>query len=301
MASDLTNKLFQWQVTPPPGVWKQLRARLDNEYDVNETHLAMKLDDAAVIPPLSVWENIHKELHGITVNRPARVISIPLRRWAVAAAFIGMLGFVAWYYLMFGGNTSNGPAVTASVSTTVAPRKSNQPAPNTKAPDNKIVKPFQPASTVALSSVNVPVIRPVPVKRKPFTGNPSSGKRLASYSVAPVLTDRPIVIDAPPIRDEQGNIVMNAQLLKSADDDRYIVVTSPNGQQTRISEKFLNILQYLHAQDEDYIGPDIYQRHVWKQRILEWKNKLIHSAGFIPSNNNFLGIMDLKELIQQDK
>ena len=300
MASDLTYKLSNWQVSPPPGLWKQLRARLDEEYDVHETNLAMKLDDAAITPPSSVWENINAELQGTPVNRRARLIAIPYRRFAVAAAFIGMIGFAAWYFLMFGNSDADGPSVTASVSTSVAPKKTNQKPPEVKTTDRKVVTPFHPSSTIVLNSVNIPVLRPVPVRRIPSPKKPASTNRLTAYSIAPVLPDRPIVIEAPPIRDEQGNIVMNTQLLKSGGDDRYIVVTSPNGQQTRISDKFLNVLQYLHAQDEDYIGPDIYQRHVWKQRILEWKNKLIHSAGFIPSNNNFLGIMDLKELVQQD-
>jgi hypothetical protein len=306
MASDLTYKLSQWQVVPPPGVWKQLRTRLDEEYDVNDVHLAMKLDEAGVVPPSLVWEKIRSELQGSTANRTGRVIALPYRKLAVAAAFIGMIGFAAWYFLMFGGsdNAANGPAVTAAVGTTITPKKNNASvAPGLKTPDKPIIASSNTPPVVSLNPASTAATRPVPVRRDPSTQKRSTGKRLAtpSYALSPVIPDRQISIDAPPIRDEQGNIVMNVQLLKSSEDDRYIIVTSPNGQQTRISEKFLNVLQYLHVQDEDYIGPDIYQRHLWKQRILDWKNKLIHSAGFIPSNNNFLGIMDLKELVQQDK
>lgn len=302
MASDLTYKLSQWQVTPPPGVWKQLRTRLDEEYDVNEVHLAMKLEDAGVMPPSSVWDNIRSELQGTSVGRPARVIALPYRRIAVAAAFIGMLGFAAWYFMMFNGSDTPSPSVTAAVSTTIIPKKNNPSVPPKADVTDKQV--IAPSNNTKLNPVNSQVItRPVPARRDPSTRRPTSGKQLASpaYALSPVLPDRQINIDAPPIRDEHGNIVMNFQLLKSPEDDRYIIVTSPNGQQTRISEKFLNVLQYLHAHDEDYIGPDIYQRHFWKERINEWKNKLIHSAGFFPSNNNFLGIMDLKEMVQQDK
>ena len=313
MASDLTYKLTQLQVSPPPGVWKQLRTRLDEEYDVYDVQLAMKLDDAAINPPFSVWDKIRSELADTSVSRPARVIALSYRRLAAAAVIIGIVGFAAWYLLMFGANdnTSKTPAVTASVSTTIVPKKNNLPvtkqetangksgtsAPATS-PNNNAT-----ASGQSFNPVSTQTSRPLPINRNPSSRRPVSGKRLPTpaYAIAPVLADRAISIDAPPIRDEQGNIVMNVQLLKSSEDDRYIIVTSPNGQQTRISEKFLNILQYLNTHDEDYIGPDIYQRHLWKERIHEWKNKLIHSAGFFPSNNNFLGIMDLKDMIQQDK
>ena len=312
MASDLTYKLSQLQVSPPPAVWKQLRTRLDDEYNANDVRIAIKLDEAAIIPPFSVWDNIRSELTQTSVSRPGRVIALPYRKLAAAAAIIGVVGFAAWYLLMSGGNNSpKSPAVTAAVSTTLVPQKNNPPVPKAEKPHDRQAPAVTTTSTGTPSAasqksslpVNTQISRPVPINRNPSSRQLASSKPepTPAYAISPVSADHAFHIDAPPIRDEQGNIVMNVQLVKSAADDRYIIVTSPNGQQTRISEKFLNILQYLHTQDEDYIGPDIYQRHFWKERIHEWKNKLIHSAGFFPSNNNFLGIMDLRDMIQQDK
>ncbi|HUR11334.1 MAG TPA: hypothetical protein VM012_08190, partial [Flavitalea sp.] len=129
---------------------------------------------------------------------------------------------------------------------------------------------------------------------------PSARRRrlISAGTVSTVAAISPISISAPLIRDATGNVVLDKQLLKAGSDDHYIKVTSPNGQQTRISDKFLEVLHYMNTQDNDNPLFENAERRQWKLRINEWKSKLLQQAGFFPSNNNFLGIMELKDLIE---
>lgn len=105
----------------------------------------------------------------------------------------------------------------------------------------------------------------------------------------------PVTVSAPPIRDEEGNLIMDIQVI-SDPGQPYIVVTSPNGDQTRISRKFLHYLSYLNG---DYSYADMNSEgQQWKTRFEEWRNELLKEASFIPTANNFFDIFQLKELIE---
>jgi hypothetical protein len=106
-----------------------------------------------------------------------------------------------------------------------------------------------------------------------------------------------ISVTAPPIYDGNGNIIMDESLV-SAPDDNYIIVTSPNGEQTKISRKFLKMLTVLNGGTTNYyMNSESFQ---WKMRFEEWRSKLLQQASYIPTANNFLDIMDLKEMLQEN-
>ncbi len=114
--------------------------------------------------------------------------------------------------------------------------------------------------------------------------------------VRAVSASQRISIAAPPIRDASGKIIMDINVISSPHDP-YIKVTSPNGNQTKISNKFLHCLSYLNG---DFSSTEInYEGRQWKTRFQEWRDKLLNEAAFIPAANNFFDIFELKEMIQE--
>lgn len=87
--------------------------------------------------------------------------------------------------------------------------------------------------------------------------------------------------------------------------DNYISVTGPNGQQTKISSKFVNVLLYMNndsniEQFEGYFSKTFLESLVWKSKFQDWRNKILQTS-LIPSADNFMDILELKDLIVKDE
>ena len=78
-----------------------------------------------------------------------------------------------------------------------------------------------------------------------------------------------------------------------------MIIAGPDGQMTRISSKFANVIRFLNANGndtEEYLDRVIKEGGLWKQRFKEWRQKILDSH-FIPSSSNFLDIMEFRELL----
>ena len=89
MAAEVQHTLLNLEITPPPGAWNTIAARLDTEFDADETALSGKLTEFEMAPPPAAWQNIEAAI----VNDPKQVEAAPaiiinrsFRRWAAAAA-----------------------------------------------------------------------------------------------------------------------------------------------------------------------------------------------------------------------
>lgn len=290
MSKDLTYKLSKAEIAPPAGCWKQIEDRLDKEYNLSDIQLSSRLSATEISPPVLAWQNIQPYLADIR-RAPARVVPMTFKRIAIAASILGIIGFTGWYILQNSNNsgTQNQIVVTNAVGSVVAPKNVESTVPSVQ-PGKKEIKnnslPQTPRSSAEEKATTGPV------KRKTV-----SSRRIGPAKVGTISSVQQILIQAPPIRDAEGNLIMDVNLLRSSENDHYITVTGPNGQQTRISDKFLNMIQYLNAQDNDFNFQDSPERRKWKSRIKEWRSKLLEQAGYFPANN-YMGIMDLKELIQ---
>lgn len=293
MSSGLPYKLLQFEVVPPINIWNSISERLDVEFDPVDIRVSLKMEQSTVVPPVFIWDKIRESLDTpdeISRKKPGKVISFTYRRIAVAAAFFGLIAFTAWYFLRLPITAEDdGLAVTTTIGTVV---NSGQNTPGLQS-DAIRKRVHIPASGYVLAA-----IRPMPIRRS-FTLRKVEIKKVPvnASTISITAASPPIAIKAPPIRDANGQLVMDFHLLKSSQ-DHYIKVTSPNGEQTRISDKFLNMLHYLNTPDDDYTPVETLERRLWKVKIREWKNKLIQHAGFVPSDNNFLDIIELRDLIQ---
>jgi hypothetical protein len=309
MAAEVQHTLSNLEITPPPGAWNAIAARLDTEFDADESALSDKLAEFELAPPSAAWQNIEAAIVHDPAQveaAPAIIITRPFRRWAAAAAAVVVLALGSWYIM----NRDTPPANTFTVVPVPSGNKNNTAPRNNDAPANKEPAavaestrplPRRPVAIVAAaqklpvqpdSTNNLPDLHPELLANLQPTGmqNVQSFSSHASPNVA-----------APPIRDANGDIILDKDLI-FASDNNYIVVTGPNGEQTRISSKFLPLISSLNDKSEslDYFQFFLNEDNIWKLRFNEWRDKMIRQASLIPTATNLLDIIQLKEILQEN-
>jgi hypothetical protein len=345
MATKIKHKLNNLEVQPPPGVWPEIAARLNAEFDADETPVAQKMFDLAVTPPTGLWSNIAAELNSaretdevlaakklteLSVAPPAtvwekiaaylsaqqpvakkegRVIDLHSSRKAiVAAAAMVLLTVGAWYFLDKTNNTADTPEVASKTTTSPANNKRLTTPGRTRAADTEIGESVTQKSIAALSaSTDAGMLN--------NRYNHRRVRRSAFYDYQPIATsyadDVQAVdftnanspdVEAPLIRDAKGQVILDKKLVTSPD-DCYINVTSPNGEQTRISSKFLHIISTLNqeAEPQDYFDFMTQENSLWKVRFSEWKEKFMKQASFVPTATSFTDILELKDLLMENE
>lgn len=305
MSSNVQHILFNHETPPPPGAWDMICARLDAEFDAQEIKLADRLYDWETPPPSGAWEHIMQALPVIpsTTEAPAKIVHLPFRKVAIAAAILAIVGFLTWNFL--NGTTSDPVA-----------RDQSTPASNNAA-DNEndlTVQPSMPAIDASIggnrrrTGFNVArrVNASTALASNYVDGHiPEDATDDIRYAAVQDLQAQTITfrngIKAPPIKDANGNIIMDYSLIISRDKN-YIMITCPNGEQARLSTKFLPLLTYLNATTEpaDYFDAIIRENNVWKDRFSQWRYKLMQQESFVPGATNFLDIMALKDLIEEN-
>lgn len=234
----------------------------------------------------------------------AKVIGLPFRRVAAAAAIL-LLAVAAWFALH-----DNRSATTPGNHMTVLP----QPGQNkTIVPQNNDVAPQDDFVTVqkrSSSQKSAPVAMRQEKKIISHSNNlPEVNPELLADNlphaglqrIHPVISKEAPNVAARPIRDSKGNIVLDKELIFTPDNN-YIVVTGPNGEQTRISSKFLPMLSSLNGSTEgqDYFTFFLNENSIWKLRFDQWRNKMLSQPSFIPTATNLVDLLELKDILQEN-
>ena len=257
MPSRFPYKLSQYEVQPPAASWEKLSHWLRTEHRESDAVVQEKLAGSEIIPPPRSWEKISAALSDkvpVAREKPRSGIAIPgYKRLVAAAAITAIVSIAAFYF--FNPAQRKEPAPLAVIDRPLAPL---HPAPTPQAPS-------APAPYAAASGPGKNGLR-APQAAKTATGSiasnhvssesyPDTDDRLIAENfiasadipeIRAVDALQPVAVKAPPIRDESGQIIMDLNLVRSPNSP-HIVVTSPNGSQTRISNKFLHCLSYLNA------------------------------------------------------
>lgn len=256
------DKLYHFEVPPPTNLWGEISKELDNQ------KYSQKLSQAEVMPPANIWSKIEKALY------PNKTISI-FRYAAVAASILG-LAFVGNYlynsyltqqkqndalHLAQTANTNNAPVLIYA-----NPQK------------NEFVKVEQPAPTIEITA-----------QKAKFKARPERVYVAATTLPEKIaLTKENALVDVHSFTDAQGNIVFNPNLILDPNSN-YLTITGPNGQQTRISSKFLPMITEINASKNQrgfYRNYPIPEAESWRQRFSEWRKKLIQEDSTkIPATN----------------
>ncbi len=304
MPANVQHILLNLEAAPPPGVWDTISARLDTEFDAGEIKIAERLYDWETLPPSAAWDHIALalQLTPAPQEAPAKVIRLPFRKVAIAAAVLAIVGFLTWNFL-------NSAPDNIIVQRTLVPTPDNNNA------DNDVrVQPSLPAIDASIrgrrrATINVArrvnaaeTLHADYVRNTMPEADPMDDIRHAEIDgLRAQVTTLRNGIEAPLIKDANGNVIMDKSLIISRDNN-YIIITCPNGEQTRISAKFLPVLTDLNATTDlaEYFDAVIRENNIWKSRFSQWRAKLMQQASFAPTANNFLDIMALKDLIEEN-
>lgn len=151
----VAQKMFELSVMPPAGLWSNIAAELNPSRETDEVLVANKLNDISVAPPATVWEKIAAYL---SVQQPAakkegRVIALHTSRKAIiAAAAMVLLTVGAWYFLDKTNNTTDTPEVAGKATTAPANSNGSTAPDRTRAADMEIGEHISPKPIAALTT-----------------------------------------------------------------------------------------------------------------------------------------------------
>ncbi len=302
MSDSLQNRLNRHEETPPPAAWNNIAGRLDKEFSAADIRLSRKLENASVPPPAGLFDKIYAELNSAETEKQPKVVPMfRQRRTAIAAAAAVLLIAASMYFFNNSPEENRNNQTLAGTMVVPAPANSDtvsRPPATQATPDSYATASAPPNTRVRATRKNKPGRIVVSQVNKADENETMIEPALESQmpEAQPVQVSQPIAVSAPPIRDKSGNIIMDLDVI-SKPGQQYITVTSPNGNQTRLSNKFLDCLRYINANLSSY-DTDMNAR-ACKTKFDEWRNKLLAEAAYIPSGDNFFDIFELKELVQE--
>ncbi len=268
MTNDFIHKIQQAEIIPPDLVWNNIATDLDGS---TNRSFVQKLALAELTPPAAAWNEIESRLQEPR-SKIGTLINLNKGR-LVAAAVIAALIFFSTTWLL---NRSSIPAV----------------AKKTPASTESVTEKKDVISSDTV--INRPMIASMTKSR-----GVSPRKLIASRGSNPTPIRHALVESAGQSRAVQTN--NNEELVNSAPSTvntyiqapDYFTVTAPNGQLVKISSKFSDAAAYFFNMSDDGNDPS------WKIRFDNWRKKIISSPSFIPTAGNFLDIMELKELLKE--
>ena len=279
MSGELKHKMYDYEVKPPQAVWDSIADGL-NEQELLKP-LAEKMHAWEVTPPAAVWRKIAVALKS---GAPVKSMSFQkIYRWSAAAAIILMAG--AWYFLNY---SDTARSVVHTNTKTNMHDESEQTLQEAYSNTNNKKVFVSPVKLVSSSRYNTQKIyseediRILPLSYVEDT-DPFADDQIISVTPRPILT-------------ADGELIQDMSVV-NPHNDKYISITAPNGQQTKISSRLINATHYLSSNTINEEGDNAEDtENTWQQRIQQWRKKILQS-GFVPSSSNFLDILEMTDLV----
>lgn len=292
MSGNFHHKIFNFEIIPPQETWRKIADQLDEEYNAPDIHLSEKLQEYEISPPAFLFDNILAEINPAAKHKPAVIFRIPVKRVLIAAVTIGVIAISFFYFVK-----SNSYTKPSNATKEVATPSSDPNVPSSNPDKSTNVKTNADLENTNYASLEKTANKKPQVPSIRYARNRKTSQYASLTSIRQANFIRPISVYAPPICDRDGNIILDENLI-SAPDGNYVIVTSPSGEQTKVSRKFFKMLTLINGGSRNaYIHPESSQ---WKTRFEEWRSKLLQQTSYIPTANNFLDIMDLKEMLQEN-
>lgn len=276
MNSSVQNKILNYEVSPPAGVWEKIADALDESELAHE--FPSRLYGAEVIPPVSAWDKIASLLdaaHETAIPEHRR--TSPILKYAAAAVVIGLLAWGGIQLL----NTRTGNKEVAKKN--VLPTETDNPAPvndkNINSPDENIAsvnndllleEARNDAALEASKKTFAKLDMPVKSRIKEIASGFSFASSFNGENIPGIIPDDEIGTD---------NLA-----------NRYITLITPEGNIIRMSKKLTDMVCCVSGEDEN---------NECKDQIKKWREKIIcspacHSAG------SFMDMLDLVEALQDN-
>jgi len=261
--SSLKDKIFNYEVTPPPGTWEKIAINLDDAELRNK--FPQRLYNFEATPPTHSWEKVDAALNA--AGEPARPVLkriIPFARYAVAAIFIGA---VAFGIIKLTAGNDNGLNTTAQTEVDPDSSESGKNRPgvtkeiqitnNLTNEDDSALEPNKSQLTATDRSPKTTVRRANPARNL---------DRNAPYAEAEASS---------PIYAYEDHVPRLA--------DRYVMLMTPDGNIIRMAKKWSDLLCCVSGEEQDA---------ECKDQLKKWQQKMATSS-LAPSPANFMDILGL--------
>ena len=250
MSTDLQNKMLNYEVTPPAGIWGKIAFALDESELANK--FPGKLYEANVPPPVSVWNNITASLDAEKeITKPQYRRIYPILKYAAAAVIIG---FLAWGGILLLNNKSgNTDIVKYDSSVPVKESLSAKTDQITNSPEEK-------TATTDITSIEDEARNDAALEasKKTFAKlelpSRSRIKEIASGFSFTSSTNNVPRID-PIDETDPSNL-----------SSRYITLMTPEGNIIRVSKKLSDMVCCVSGEEVDEACSD--QIKKWREKIM---------------------------------
>ncbi len=293
MLKTYKDKVNSFEVQPPLVAWDYISEELIANKEL--LPISNKLFNYEVDPPLNTWSTIITSLK--KEDRTTENFSIIKRknRFLSYTAAAAIVGFIVVGILFFNNVNVLKNQLTTSHTFITNYKKAQTEDPIVKSlplisiPDAEEIMEAPAVTTYKTNknfTKNNKVLQNTKVRNSLFRGN-----------------ELQIIIAAKPIRNANGVIIQDPEIVNNPG-SKYISITGPNGQQTKISSKFLHMLLFINDDSDidevdGYFDKNFLESLIWKSRFQDWRNEIINTS-FVPSSTNFMDILDFKDLIMKD-
>jgi len=261
--SSLKDKIYNYEVTPPPGTWEKIAIDLDEAELGNK--FPHRLYDIEATPPADSWEKVNAALH------PAKASSTPLLRritpfvrYAAAAIFIGAVAFGIIKLTTGNNNSLNTTAQTA-------------------------VDPDSTESSKNKAGVTEEIQKTSDVTDENDSALEKNNSQVAEIDRAAKTTTRKLNPGRSQVRNPDNSDVEPTSPIYAYEDhvpnlaDRYVMLMTPDGNIIRMSKKWSDLLCCVSGEEQDDDCKDQLKR--WQQKIA--------TSSLAPSPGNFKDILGL--------
>jgi negative regulator of sigma E activity len=290
-AASLTSKLQDYEVTPPDAALTNIFDTLDKEVNApSAVPVAEKMQQYITEPPVAVWGNIITSLDNKATSDiiPIKNNKKNLRiiyRIAVAAIVLAVILIPILLNRKKQSTEITPVAVTK-------PGKSTVPsiADTNKRPD--LSASSQNSNTVSTNTK--------PNTSKITYSIPDTIEYIKGNEVAD-LAPNPEKLKKEKLKNIDGQTPEDIGLINIP--NTYISITGPDGQSVKISSKFSSLISYLNEQNPETIeNIDIIIKESaqWRATFTTWRNKMTNNT-VAPSLGNFMDIIELSKVLEDKR
>lgn len=304
MSSGLQNKMYNFELPPPSGVWEKIAAELDESELTNK--FPSTLHNIQITPPVHVWQGIAialdepafvndyaAKLGGIEVAPPAAAWNkiktsldtavpeqrkiVPFLRYAAAAVVIG---FLAWGGISLFDNKKSSDNTLAKSQTTV-------PAENTATNNTAIFTDEDMAVTdVAASMEEARNDAALEASKKTFAKLDATVTRSKIKNAANFF----FVADDYEPTSTRGLGIEPEETPSMDVSNRYVMLMTPDGNIIRMSKKLKELVCCVSGelQDKDCVD-----------QMKKWRD-ILGNPSINHSSNSFIDILSLMDCMQDN-
>ena len=283
MSNDLQNRLYNFEVSPPPGTWNKIVTELDESHLSNQ--FPTSLYNLEVDPPGAAWNKVKASLSDDEVS-PARIRRIaPVWRYAAAAAVIAAVVFGSTRF--FAGTSEDNPLVTQTSD------PSTKQAPVTTPPvENPVTVPTITSDPIDEARNDAALEASKHTYASLDASERQNIKRVSEehfLSLADPISAAGDINPGNTYRDAKCTYI-NAPSFAFNDDhspidmaNRYVMMMTPEGHFVRISKKLGPLVCCVSGEEED---------EDCNNQLKKWREKIANPS-VSATSGNFLELLNL--------